>query len=132
MMWDHVMKKVVAKIIADPELSAIFGDSVRMAGVSDQKVPVLEYTLIGDAESELWEPIVIQFDLWTKTAVIGRTAERLMRSRFHKDLPQTIDGVRLWTTYSDGSMLATPDRSSFVGRALRFHFTPLREQYAKP
>lgn len=131
MMWDRVMARVIVVIQTDLVLSTIFGDHVRMATASgDQIVPGLEYTLVGNTEGELWEPIVIQFDLWTLTAADQRDAERRMRQLFHKDLPQTIDTVRLWTVYTDGTMLATPDRSTYLGRALRFQFTPLREQYA--
>jgi hypothetical protein len=130
MMWDHVMERIVTLILADPVLAGIFGDHLRMAGSGKSSVPSIEYTLITDTEGELWTPISIQFDLWTTSAVDSRTAERKLRGLLHHDLPQSIDGLTLWTTYTDGSPLATPDRSNFVGRALRFHFTPLREQYA--
>ena len=130
MMWDHVMVRVLAVIKGDTELASIFGDHIRMTGTGAQQTPGLEYMLIADSENELWAPAIFQFDLWTTSAVTARDAERRLRHLFHKDIPQEIGGLMLWTVYTDGSMLATPDRSNYTGRALRFTFTPLREQYA--
>jgi len=131
MMWDLVMIRILAMINADNALITIFGTSVRMAGSGAMTIPVLEYTLIVDTEKELWAPFEIQFDLWTTTAAQNRAAERALRGLLHRDLPITTTDTKFWGTYADGSMLATPDRSGYTGRALRFNFVPLRAQYAK-
>jgi hypothetical protein len=131
MMWDHVMKRVVALILADTAMSNVCGAAVRMAGTGDLNNPVLEYFLITDGENELWAPFEIQFDLWTQSAQVNRDGERRLKQLFHRDVPYVLDDINIRSWYNDGAMLATPNRSNFHGRGLRFWFTPLREQYAE-
>lgn len=130
MMWDHAMERILDLIRNDPAMTAIIGDQIRMAGPNDQAIPGLEYTLLTDTEGELWAPMKVQFDLWTANAAIARQGERRLRQLLHHNLPQTLGDMRLWMQYRDAASLATPSRSNFVGRGLRFEFTPLREQYA--
>lgn len=132
MMWDHVIRRLLASITEDQILSGIYGDRVRWAAVGnfDSKTPTLEYTLIGDAESELWNPIIIQFDQWAPKMDVVAASERRLRALFHRDLPIVIDGLAMWSQYQDGVTLAAPNRDGFSGRGIRFRFTPIREQYA--
>lgn len=131
MMWDHVMERVVAEILMDDVLATIYGDAVRAAGTGEQIVPSLEWTLVGDTENELWAPMIVQFDQWTKTGEQNRRSEFRLRQLYHRDVPRTIAGdTMMWTMYSDGAVLAMPDRSNFIGRTIRFTFTPLRAKYA--
>jgi hypothetical protein len=131
MMWDHVMVRVTALMLADDILIALVGANVRMAGTGDHKVPLIEWSHIGDTQNELWAPISIQFDIWAHTMDDMRAIERRLHQLFNKDLPIDVGGLRMFSVYNDGSMLATPDRSNYEGRAVRFHFTPLREKYAE-
>lgn len=131
MMWDQVMKRVIAELEHDPVIAEIFQGHIRMAGTGDQQIPVLEWTLIGDIETELWAPMIVQFDLWTASAASTRSGEFHLRALYSEDLPIVLNGdLQMWAQYTDGSMLATPDRANFVGRAIRFRFTPLRWKYA--
>jgi hypothetical protein len=130
MMWDEVMTRVVAAIRDDSLLMETFEGNLRRGGAGEQQVPGIEWHLLGDTEGELWAPILIQFDLWTNTQEQATIGERRLRSMFHQDVPVMLDDIRLWMYYSDGQELATPERSGFNGRALRFRFTPLRRQYA--
>lgn len=131
-MWDLVMEAVKTLITADATLSGIFGENYRQAGVSDITIPVIEWTLLGDTESELWAPMLVQFDCWTERAVSGRQAERRLRSLFHHDTSIVFDGYTMFAEYAGGTDLAKPNRSAFSGRAVRFQLTPLRQQYAQP
>lgn len=132
MMWDTVMGWVIGIIRSDLVFQEIYSGAIRMAGTGKQQVPGLEWHLIGDTEGELWAPVIVQFDQWATDMAVIRRSEARLRSFFHRDLPMDIGGTRMWTQYEDGAMLATPDRSGFMGRALRFRFTPLRQQYALP
>ncbi len=132
MMWDAVMERVRDEILANATLVGIFSSAFRMAGTGVQTVPSLEWTLISDLENELWAPMIIQFDLWTKDARSNREAELALRGLYHRDIPRVLADLRVWMEYNDGSQLATPDRSNIIGRAIRFKFTPLRRQYAVP
>lgn len=133
MMWDRVIEAARAAIQADPNLSQIFGEAVRMAAASatpfNPKTPVLEYSLIGNTETEIWEPSIIQFDIWTPDVDRMIAAERALRRLFTPALPRAYGAVYMWTEYIDGAVLATPDRNGFYGRGLRFRFSPLRERY---
>lgn len=132
MMWDEVMARVKTVILEDPTLLSLFGEAYRKAGVSELRVPVIEWNLLSDTENELWAPMLVQFDIWTDVAANARHAERRLRSLFHKDLLLQIDDLQLFAEYTDGTDLATPNRADFTGRGLRFRFTPLRRQYALP
>lgn len=132
MMWDAVLERAIARIKGNEVLAEIFGDNVRMAGTGDLKVPSVEFTLLSDTNTELWTPILVQFDLWTDKAEENRRAERVMLSLFDLRVPGIWDEVMVMSDYVDGSMLATPARSGFTGRGLRFRISPLRQQYAIP
>lgn len=129
MMWDQVIQRVKVEVLADATLSGIFATAFRAAGTGEQEIPLIEWTLISDVENELWAPMIFQFDLWTKTAAQCRIAERAMRGLYHQDMPRMLGDLMVWMQYNDGSILAIPDRSNFVGRAVRFIFTPLRSKY---
>jgi hypothetical protein len=132
MMWDVVMDAVKDVTAADPTLGPIFGGNYRKAGVSDLVVPVIEWTLLGDTETELWAPMLVQFDCWTHLAAEARSAERALRALFHSNTSTALGGFTLFTEYAGGGDLATPNRAGFTGRAVRFQMIPLRQQYAQP
>lgn len=130
MMWDEVLERAFELIQNDSVLTEIFGPAMRMAGSGAQQVPGLEYHLIGDTEGELWAPMIVQFDVWSEDMTVVTRAERRLRVMFHKDLPSTLGGLTMWMQFTDGQVLASPERSGFNGRAIRFTLTPLRRQYA--
>lgn len=132
MMWDLVMERIRTEILADPILIGIYGSAYRAAGTGEQIVPSLEWTLIGDTETELWAPMIVQFDQWTKTANQNRQSELRLRGLYHCNIPRRINNdLTMWSEYTDGSILPIPDRSGIYGRAIRFRFAPLRAQYAR-
>jgi hypothetical protein len=131
MMWDQVMARVMEELTTDPVLVGIFGTAFRQAGPADaQEVPMLEWRLVGDTEGELWAPVLIQFDLWTLAADTNRRAEFRVRSLYHRDMPYFLADLRMMSSFEDGAVLATPERSGFYGRAIRFRFYPLRRKFA--
>lgn len=129
MMWDQVLLRLVDLIKTDQTLHGIFGDNSRMAGTGKLEIPSIEWSLVGDSETELWAPCIIQFDLWHTLPAKIVEAERRLRILFHTSLPATFDGLTMWCEYIDGDILASPDRNNFAGRAVRFKFTPLRSKY---
>lgn len=133
MMWDRVIEACRATIVADDILGPIYGDRVRMASASATpfvpEVPILEYSVIGDVERDQWAPTIIQFDQWAPDVEVAVASERRLRRIFNPELPQEFAGLFMWAQYVDGTVLATPDRNGFAGRAVRFRFTPLRERH---
>lgn len=135
-MWDRVLAAIAAVCAADDVLISVYGGSMRLAGTGDHRVPLLEFQLIGDGETELWAPCTIQFDQFTKddTAIDGMAqliaSEQRLRALYHTDLPVDINGVGMFCEYAGGDVLASPSRDGYYGRAIRFRLTPLRRQYA--
>lgn len=130
MRWDDVVSALLAEIAGIAEVAAIVGDRVIFAGSSPWRVPSIEATIIADTEGELWAPCTVQLDVWAKTLAEVATLERILRARYHSQLPIPIGEVTCWAQYSDGTVLASPDRDKVSGRALRFTFTPLRAAYS--
>ena len=131
MMWDRVIARVKAICEADPVLLSVYGaDRMRYAGVSEWAVPSLEWRLIADAEGELWAPCVIQFDQWVPDSALLIQSERRLRALFHVELPVDLAGLTCWSQFTDAEFLSSPDRSGYIGRAVRFEITPLRDRYA--
>lgn len=130
MKWDQVIKAVNAVVLADPVLVGIYGANIRYAGTGKHLVPCLEVQFIADAEDELWNPCTVQWDMFTMDMQALWDSERRLRRLFHDDMPTTFAGLTMWAQYVEGDALVTaPDRDGFFGRAVRFRFTPLREQY---
>lgn len=132
MMWDQVMERVLALLQANEHLTAIFADKFQMAGSSQLKIPSVEYTILSDANSEIWVPMLVQFDLWTTKAGDNRVAERIVRSILDQRTSVQWDGVTVIASYTDGAFLSTPDRAGFIGRGLRFRFSALKQQHSQP
>ena len=130
MRWDAVIAAVTGTALADPIIVGIIGAAGRLAGTGPHQVSLLEWSLIADTEDELWAPCTVQWDLWVNTIEEQIALERQLRRLFHAELPVNLAGVRMWSQYVDGSVLASPDRDGYYGRALRFRYTPLRDLYA--
>lgn len=132
MIWDRAIEAIRAAILADANLTQIFGDAVRMAAASDipfePKVPLLEYSVLTDTESEQWAPMIVQFDVWAPDVDRLLAGERALRRLFVPVLPRSYAGLFMLSEYVDGEVLATPDRNGFHGRGLRFKFSPLLER----
>lgn len=134
MMWDRVIVRLLEQLESDPTIVELFGDRIRMTGSGEAPSPtnsVLELMLIADSEREIDAPCVIQFDVWAPRMEITAAGERRLRQLFNQSLPVDYGEGPMWAQYLDGTMLASPNRDGFSGRAARFRFTPLRERYAR-
>lgn len=132
MRWDEVLRSVMSVAESSVVLQGIYGEEwIRLSGVREYRVPSLELTLLGDDETELWEPTDIQFDQFTTSMADLVTSERALRTLFDHERPQTIGGTRMWSFYLEGDVLAGPNRDSaedVFARAVRFRFAPIRER----
>lgn len=131
MRWDHVLEAINTAVQADAAMVAAFGANMR-AEVEWQEriIPGLTFRIVGDTENELWEPITVQFDVWTTTLVALAAGERALRALMDHDGPTTLGGVYCYSYFTDGTPLGAtvgPDRSNYYGRAARFRIVPIRE-----
>lgn len=133
MRWHDVLWIIGIETQADPTLLEIYGADMRMSGTQEHKVPSLEWMVVSDSGSELWEPCTIQFSQWTRDLESLVLSEAALRAIFDQALPVTFtdpSGGRdlvTWCEFTDGASLTAPDRTNYVGRALRIRFTPLRD-----
>lgn len=133
MRWHDVLYIIGEEVAGDADLVAIYGDRMRMAGVQEHQVPSLEWHVVSDSSSELWEPCTIQFDQWTATMGSLVLSEIALRALFDQALPVTFedpsggDNLVTWAQFIDGASLVIPDRAGYHGRAVRFEFVPLRD-----
>lgn len=133
MMWDDVMTRVLALLDTNATLHDLFGGKMRMVSEGSKlEVPSLEYTILTDTNAELFEPMLVQIDLWTLRADQNRLAERIVRNLLDQRTSVRWTDVVALSEFTDGAFLSTPDRAGFIGRGLRFRFTPLKQQYAQP
>lgn len=132
MMWVEIMTRVVNEIEAHPVLGPTYSGRVRKASPGgEQQVPGIEWSLIGDTEGELWEPIIVQIDVWYTESDTMIESERIIRSMLPRDLPFKLGGdLTVIASFEGGVDLAVPDRANFYGRGLRFRIAALRNQYA--
>src|SRR5690349_3733284 len=128
MMWDQILQRVAATCEANPTLAGLYGMHMRHATEGGQvHVPSLDWMVVADSETELWAPCLVQFDQWTRSMSDLAASERVLRHLFHRDVPGDFAGIQCFFQYEDGSLLASPERNGFCGRAIRFRLTPLRE-----
>jgi len=133
-MWDNVMEAVIAELSNNTNIASLYTVDgklqIRMSSPSGkQQVPGIEWTLIGDTEAEVWEPMVVQFDMWYTDEATMRQTERIIRGMLRQER-MLIGGLRILANYVDGVALAVPDRANFYGRGIRFRIAALRERYA--
>lgn len=127
MRWAAVIKAIAAEAAADPTLAGIYGTAIRMnAGAQNYLVPGLEYWMVTDTATELWEPQIVQWDQWTETLDDLIESERALRKLFDHDNMVTIGDVTMWAVFEEGADLQSPNRENYFGRAARFRFTPIR------
>lgn len=132
MRWDDVLEAVTAEAVADPVLVALWGAKcVRMAGDNEYRAPGVDVRLVSDTITETWEPVTIQFDVWGASGAELAAGMRALHQLFDHEVPTTIQGVYMWSTYTEGSELGFasmgPDRGNVFGRAVRFSMIPVRE-----
>jgi hypothetical protein len=127
MRWHDVIWAISRAAAEDPILQGLYGEAIRMSGTQEHEVPSLEYQVISDTASELWEPVTVQWDQWTDSLNDLVISEAALRSLFDHAVPVTLEDVVMWAEFTDGAQLSVPDRAGFYGRAARFRFTPLRD-----
>lgn len=129
MNWDLVIEGFMAELAAMAAIASRFGDKVQLAGQVEHEVPSVQVHVIADTEGELWAPVTVQVDLFHRRMADILAAEDAIRTRYRAPLPIPIGNLTCWAQFTGGSMLETPSRDKYHGRAIRFTFTPLRAAY---
>lgn len=128
MRWDAVIQAVATTLAADPALADIYGTDIVKSGTLEFRVPLLEYTMLSTGMDELWEPMVIQLDQFTRSVADLATSDRRLHSLFDHEEPRLIAGIYMWASFEEGGDLTGPSREGYHGMASRFRFTPVRQR----
>ncbi len=126
MRWPDVTLAITTAAAANTVLEGIYGQAIRQKGNHKLAIPSLEYLLISDTESEVFEPVVIQWDQFALSTADLIAGEAALRALFDHELGVTIEGVSMLCQFIDGSILETPSGDNYYARALRFEFEPVR------
>jgi hypothetical protein len=125
----QVVDGVLGAIENDATLALLFGSRVRQSGDAPIESRVMEWSAIGDTEGELYNPVLIQFDLFTESSALMVEAEVALRRLLHHDLPVELGGVGLWSQFQ--ARREIPDTpKGILGVSQDYLFTPLRTKYA--
>lgn len=130
MRWPDVVLAIIAEVEADAVLSALFPDGVHRAEDRDFVVPSLTWSLISDVEEENFNPLRIQFDVFTRTDAEQAAAEAAIRRLLHRDTPTVIGDVPMWSQYASRTNIGSL-RDGIRGSASDFIFTPIRTRYVR-
>jgi len=121
------MGAIVPLLVADSALvSALGGAHVYTAQASRPvRIPSVEWVLVGDVETEVFNPISVQFDYWSRNPTQAAVIEGRLRALLHRDVRRTIGGVEMSTIYTDSYTQEYP-QPGVIHRSVRFQFEPLR------
>lgn len=129
MRW-HILVPILLSIIeTDSVLSGVFGSAIFESGDRDLEVPSLEWARISDSETERFNPIRLQFTIFTRNNADKVAAELRLRRLFHRDVPQRLGGIQLWTQLAGASHPVEGLVDGIKGSTLDFLFTPVRDRY---
>ena len=141
MRWDAVLTAAVAALKADAALVTALGGArvYDSRAPRDLVIPSVTWTLVSDVEEEVWERIVVQFDIWSRPSIApaidartrAATIERRVRRVLHSDVFRALGGVVMATLFQEGRDHDDPD-PEVVHRSVDFRFEPFREKYVSP
>lgn len=134
MRWDDLVERWTARLLADPALLAALGGNHLYPGQASRpvKIPSVEYLIVGDRETELFDAIRLQVDIFARGLRKAATIERRIRILTHRDVAQDLDGERGWMRYVDSRSVGFPSDPGVVHRILDFDVAMIREMYLTP
>jgi len=131
MRWDALLEGWTARMLADATLVGLLGGDHLYPGQASRpvRVPSVEYLMVGDRESELFNQVAVQVDLWARGITLAAQIERRIRALTHADVGQDLDGERVWLRYREGRTVDYPADPGVIHRVLEFEFEAVRAQY---
>ena len=133
MRWDELLPAWVARLLADPELVDLLegeGAIYPAQAARPVRIPSVEYLTVLDRESELFNPVGLQVDVFARGLDLEARIERRIRMLSHHDTRQDLDGERVWLRYLDSRTVDFPSDPGVVHRILDFELEAIRERYA--
>lgn len=127
MRWDFVITEWVGRMRSDPTLMTLLHSHFGPANATRPvEVPSAEYIMTGDTESENFNPIRVQVDIFARGIRLAGLIEKRVRLLTHHDVGQVLGGERMWLQYQDARTVDFPSDPGVIHRIVDFQFTPLR------
>ena len=140
MTWDEVIAAHVAQLNADATIIATIGAD-RIWPALDSRVPphfdAIEWQFLDDFEEEVFNPLLVQWDLRTQSAIgttgehawtRAATVERAMRRLMHYDVYRVIGGIYMRSQLDSARTIPVAEPHQYH-RQLDFVYEPLRSKY---
>jgi hypothetical protein len=114
---------------ADAELVALLGGPhvYQTSDIREYREPSIGYTVLHFGEEEVFEPFVVQWDVFAPSGQETKIAARL-RKLVTADTPRTIGGMRLRMLFEGGRPHAQP-KIGVQHISFDVRYEPLRERY---
>jgi hypothetical protein len=124
MLWDEVMGNAIIPMLEDDaELvgpTGLDGLYIFAAPASRPiRIPSVEWIIIGEQETEVFNPIDVQFVI-----------ERRIRARLTRDTRRTIAGINMSTLFTDSYVIDFLSQPGVTHKVLRYRLEPVRRRTA--
>lgn len=134
MLWDEVMGNVVIPLLEDDvELVGPTGlDGLYLFAAPASRpirIPSVEWIIVDDSETEVFNPILVQFDIYAREPQLS-VIERRMRARLTRNTRRTINGINLSTLFMESVTIDYPAQPGVTHKVLRYQFEPVRRRAA--
>jgi hypothetical protein len=136
MMWDIVIPAWVALLEQDADLvAALGGPHIYPAQAARAvRIPSVEWVIVSDRESELFNPVMVQVDIWARGVAAAAVIERRIRALTHRDVSRELvldeyEGLRLWTRYIDSRTHEYRADPGVVHKSIDIQFEPVRARF---
>ena len=128
MRSDDVVQAVTARLRADTALVTTLGGPhiFKASATRPAQIPCVEWTILSDVYRENTEPMLVQFDVWSRGYAQSVAIEARLRTLLHRELPENFGGLLMWAQYSDSRDHAPPE-PGVMHRSTDFFFEPARE-----
>lgn len=130
MNWGEVMGNAIVPMLEDDAVligaTGLAGKYI-FAGQASRpvRIPSLEWVLIDDILTEVFNPMEVQFDYWAKNIEQAQVIEGRLRTLLHRDTRRVLAGINMSTLYLDSFTHEYP-QPGITHRSLRFRFEPVR------
>jgi hypothetical protein len=128
MRWDFVIPEWVDRLLNDAALVQLLkGPHIYPPNATRPvRVPSIEYDMIYDRATEIFNPIGVQVNIFAEGMRLGGLIEKRIRLLTHHDVGQELGGERMWLIYQDSSTVEFPSMPGVIHRIVEFEFTPAR------
>lgn len=128
MIWVDALEAVTDLLADDAELvEALEGPAIFRNGEHNEyRVPGLYWLVVSDIIEENTNPFRVQWDIYARDFDQALAIERRMRLLLHRDVPQTIGEIKMWTQLEDAQDIPYPTNEA-VHRSMDWRFEPARE-----